>query len=475
MTNNGGTLRGISWRDLCPWLVIFRSFGVSVSLPVLMLALVGALISPVGWWISGWVFSSALESDSVIRQIVEQNRRCPCVPDPEISLTIDDLGSSAMALPRAWYRRFVLPFEMMFDVNLTLSRFCCLLMGGLISLCVWAFFGGAIARIAIMQFGLEERVSLKDAVTLACRKWGSYVAAPILPLLGVFVVALLSGGWLGLIMIFNSGSIIGGFLWIVALVGGFVMAILLLGLVFGWPLMWTTISAEGSDAFDGLSRAYAYTFQRPLHYLFYGVLATSFGLLCFTLVLLFSEGVIQLTYWSVSWGANLPDLFASPPAEQVPVQEVIPEVEQTRVQELMLAERHHRTGSEMTDMPTSLVVGSWFVYAANGLVRATATAFTYSFFWCAMSAVYLLLRRDVDQTEFDEIWVEEDRESATLPDLTADQAGAPQLAQEPIEAGGPADQPGSQSVSAGDQASDESPSGPRSDEAEEPRPDEPTT
>ena len=49
------------------------------------------------------------------------------------------------------------------------------------------------------------------------------------------------------------------------------MALLLLGLAFGWPLMWATISTEGTDSFDALSRSYAYVFQRPLRYLFYVV------------------------------------------------------------------------------------------------------------------------------------------------------------------------------------------------------------
>ena len=52
------------------------------------------------------------------------------------------------------------------------------------------------------------------------------------------------------------------------------MAVLLLGLIFGWPLMFSTISTEGTDAFDAISRSYAYVFQRPFHYLFYTILIT---------------------------------------------------------------------------------------------------------------------------------------------------------------------------------------------------------
>ena len=39
-----------------------------------------------------------------------------------------------------------------------------------------------------------------------------------------------------------------------------------------------------------------------------------------------------------------------------------------------------------------------------------ATAFGYAFFWTAATAIYLLLRYDVDQSETDEVFVEEEEE-----------------------------------------------------------------
>ena len=62
-------------------------------------------------------------------------------------------------------------------------------------------------------------------------------------------------------------------IWPVALVIGFLMAMLLVGLFFGWPLMWATVGVESTDAFDSLSRAYSYVFHRPLRLLFYVIVA----------------------------------------------------------------------------------------------------------------------------------------------------------------------------------------------------------
>ena len=82
------------------------------------------------------------------------------------------------------------------------------------------------------------------------------------------------------------------------------MALLLLGLLFGWPLMWATISAEGTDSFDALSRSYAYVFQRPLHYLFYALVAGVIGWLGWLLVQNFAAGVVWMGYWAAGWGSG---------------------------------------------------------------------------------------------------------------------------------------------------------------------------
>src|SRR5262249_12254507 len=58
---------------------------------------------------------------------------------------------------------------------------------------------------------------------------------------------------------------------------GLIMAVVLVGLV-GWPLMNATISTEGGDSFDALSRSYSYVYQAPWDYLGYGFVATVYGL-----------------------------------------------------------------------------------------------------------------------------------------------------------------------------------------------------
>src|SRR5690606_36815465 len=140
-------------------------------------------------------------------------------------------------------------------------------------------FGGAITRIAAIELGLEERLGLKSALAHARTKWPAYFAAPLMPLVLVLLFCLPLALFGLLIWGFGSGVLLAGLAWPAALLAGVVMAIVLIGLVLGWPLMWATISVDATDSFDAISRSYSYVYQRPLHYLFYGVISLLLGIL----------------------------------------------------------------------------------------------------------------------------------------------------------------------------------------------------
>jgi hypothetical protein len=268
------------------------------------------------------------------------------------------------------------------------------IFGLLWTLVVWAFFGGAITRMAAMKLGREERIGIGEAIRFARRKLGSYVASPLLPLVGVVLLGL-PILVLGLLMRMDWGVLAAGILWIFALLGGLLITILLIGLLFGWPLMWGTISSEREgDAFEAFSRSYSYTFQRPLHYLFYAFLATTFGALGWLLVYHFSEAVIGLTQLAACMGAGV-----------------------ERWEEL------GRIVEEPSRASGVVFIGTRLLDLGAGIVRSVATGFGYGFFWCLVTAIYLLLRRDVDQTEFDEVFVEDEDKRYQLPDLGPKEAG----------------------------------------------------
>src|SRR5205814_4791766 len=91
--------------------------------------------------------------------------------------------------------------------------------------------------------------------------------------------------------------LVSGLLWPVVLLFGLVMAVALVGLV-GWPLMPATISAEGTDSWEAVSRSYSYVFQRPWHYAWYTVVAVAYG----GAVVFFVGFMGSLTVYLAKWG-----------------------------------------------------------------------------------------------------------------------------------------------------------------------------
>jgi hypothetical protein len=261
---------------------------------------------------------------------------------------------------------------------------------------VWAFFGGAITRIAAVQIAREEKISLKESVQFASSKLLSYGGAPVIPLafIAIFWILCAAGGLISWIP--KVGDLFAGILWFLPLIAGFVMALILVGWAVGWPLMFATISVEGSDSFDALSRSFAYAFQRPWHYLFYALLALIFGSICTFFVLLFADLIVYLSQWAVQWGGG----------------ESLSEMLQ---QLFYYAPIGWRPGSQVQE-PSGItrfaaICAAFWLY----LVFLMVIGFVYSYFWSASTIIYYLLRRDVDNTEMQEVYLEGEEEDEGLP------------------------------------------------------------
>jgi len=279
---------------------------------------------------------------------------------------------------------------------------------GIWSLAVWAFFGGAICRVVAVALAREEHVSWREMLQFARTKWGDYFSAPLIPLMPA-AFAVIGCALVGMLFWTDTGTLIAGLLWPLVLLAGLAATVLVLGMIAGWPLMWGSVSAENTDGFDAVSRAYSYVFQRPLNYLFYVLVAAAFGLLAWLFVANFAALVLMITQWSVDWGAEIGRWTAEAPAEP------------RNVERIILASVPLGTGGWWG----SNLLGLW-----RGCVKLLAVSFLYSYFWVAFTAIYLLLRRDVDASEMDEVYLGEKEAAVTLPEIKRDQLGAPVMSEQ---------------------------------------------
>jgi hypothetical protein len=289
-----------------------------------------------------------------------------------------------------------------------------LLLVTLWTLVTWALFGGAITRLAAVQLAGKDRPGLVEAVRFVAARYLSYLSAPLVPLVFIALIVFLSILYGVLHLIPFLGDILDSVAWPILLLLGFGQAVLLVGMV-GYPLMYATISAEGSDTFDALSRSYNYVFQAPWNYIWYSLVAVLYGAILVFFVCFMGSLVVFLTKWSVAQTPGT-DYFVT-----------------RRVDNLFVhaPESFGWRDLLVTNPPAELAwynrISAFFVSLWVTLVFLLVIGFGYSYFFSAGTMIYLLLRRKVDETEIDEVYLEEDEPDEPLlpPPAAAPPAGEP--------------------------------------------------
>jgi hypothetical protein len=198
------------------------------------------------------------------------------------------------------------------------------------------------------------------------------------------------------------------------------MAGFLIGLV-GWPLMVSTVSTEGTDSWEAVSRAYSYVFGRPWQFIWYSVLALVYGAIVVFFVGFMGSFTIYLAKWGVSQTPFIQRadrdpsfLFVYAPTsfgwrelllEGVTV-DGQPLVQNGRINDELY--NRYLNGPSPDKLSWWNKAGAGLVGLWVGLLFLVVLGFGYSFFFSGFTIMYLLLRREVDGAEMDEVYLEEE-------------------------------------------------------------------
>ena len=390
----------IDWYRSTPWWrLISHSLAISwrashLGLCALALLATQALIGFSGWLFapetnqaSSWWLSPesrteamtpwALNPDQWLEAFSAEDSR---PKDP----TLDPTGKTAAASrqPIVWFhpapdsfihvwRRYVsYPFHAMDTPTFRKSAYFLINTLGILAL--WAFVGGCIARRSVQELGMHVTSPWINTLRWVAARWQSIVWSVAMPLALVLLFCLvpLVLGWISNIPVLGQP---------VALVLMLPVALMALGVgwvagiaLFGFSLATVSIVTEKqADAFDGMSRASAYVFQRP---------ATLF------LAVLVSE-------WIGHFGGSIVSIVLNTGYNII------------------------AQAFAMGSMGTLGGMNSWLDGCFGAIVPLLTTAFGFSFFWTASTAIYLVLRKDVDRAEFDLIDMDSTLPAKPLPKL----------------------------------------------------------
>ncbi len=253
---------------------------------------------------------------------------------------------------------------------------------GALFVVVVALGGGAISRMAATELAHGEKLRLNEGLDFAMANWQRLIFALVLPLLIAAMLAtllLLAGFFLMLPWI----DVIGGILYGVALVIGFLVVFLLAGYAAGFSLLLPAVACENCDAADAQQRAYAYVLSRPLHLLGYGFVGSVSLAVGFAIASLFSVAALNVT------GA-LMDVTTANAAVEVNYGFATFDLSPRRETALPMA-MHSRWAAGLVMLWQTVVV-------------CLVAGYVFSHYFTASTTVYMLMRRVCDGQEMDEIW-----------------------------------------------------------------------
>lgn len=439
------------WRDL------FNGFMVALDLRKCFLALCGIVVTIVLCGGLTIVWGNGLHPDSVdVPQDLVLHRwwtaQCQAwdVIYEGVHRTDAKPGEGRMAGGKAGH---YIPYSILFV---------------LLFLAIWSYFGGAISRIAAYEIAKDgERIETRKALQFSRKKFWSFFWAPLICVIGFGFFALCNyiGGLVGGLLDFAwVGSIFVAFLLPLALLSGFIMTLIAVGTLTGAPLFAPAVAAEGTDAFDAVSRGFSYVYSRPWHFGWYQLVSWGYGYVCISFVILFTVAMCHLGLWAGSAGFELCGVMHKGEFKAVTnaswslilSDEKSHQMSNYAWDPVSLATDPHPYGRLQTlsrritrvdDKPAKGIEATkWNHRIAHfvttlwlAVTLGLALGYVVSYFFSQQAMIYYILRKKVDGIEMNEVFEEQEEEMKPAEGAAGDKPMAD--AGKPMEASKPDDKP----------------------------------
>jgi hypothetical protein len=260
----------------------------------------------------------------------------------------------------------------------------------LISLAVISAAGGSLCRMAALQFARGEKPGLTEALQFGMKKFPSFFATPLAPI-GIIIFIGLFVFFLGLIgNIPRIGELLMAVFMPLALTAGILIAIILIGTVVGFNLMFPSVAYDGADCFDAISRSFSYVYSKPWRMGFYSAIAVVYGAICYVFVRFFAF----LLLWATRWFLHLGVWVDSSSKQCNKLTAIWPEPNFMNLLGSMDSAAANWTES----------VAAFLIHLLILAVIGLLVAFMMSFYFSANTIIYSLMRNRVDNTSLEDVY-----------------------------------------------------------------------
>lgn len=398
---------------------IFQTFRMAIQPTKLIIAFLAvAIICLAGWLMD---FSKTVVTDET-GEITELTRYMTSNEKIESHINkFEDTGKRQGVFSTLWHfgsDKFHMALRQLFELNFSSVwdniRDCftalmwafryhyvyCLVFV-IIVLAVMSISGGALCRIAALQFAQGEKPGLTESLRFSIGRFTSFFAAPLTPIgiiafMGLFVFLLgLAGN------IPRAGELIVGLGMPWALFLGALTAVIAVGAVVGFGLMFPAVAYDGSDCFDSISRSFSYVYAQPARMAIYTVIAAVYGAICYIVIRFFVFLMLWITrfflglgVWTEGGTEGVNKLTAIWPGPEM---------------------MNLLGSSDPVTANSTELLASRLVYLFVLIVIGLMVSFIISFYFCANTVIYSLMRNRVDNTALDDVCTHFDEAEADLP------------------------------------------------------------
>ena len=229
----------------------------------------------------------------------------------------------------------------------------------------------------------------------------SFFAAPLVPV-AIISFAGLCIFFLGLIgNIPVIGELVIGVSMPLVLIGGALIAVILIGTVAGFNLMFPAIAYDGSDCFDAISRSFSYIYSKPWWMGFYTAIAAVYGAICYTFVRFFVFLLLRCAHQFLQFGVWVEN--SSKEANKLSAIWPVPSF------------------VSLFDSSTATINWSesfaiFLVHLSLLIVIGAVVSFVISFYFSANTIIYSLMRKKVDNTALEDIYTYLDEVTTESPE-----------------------------------------------------------
>lgn len=427
MSESPAEIKRIHWSDVFAFTAVFRSFRMALDWKTLLLAFLGLFVTYLGGrtldlvWASNHmpIVSSAHVSELDAYAMGGRSGAKQFIKEQGGDKAARRVGAFALLLQharvtanRAMHGVMALnPGEVLGAIyGAALATLWLVsvhplygVLFVLLKLSVWALFGGAACRVAMMRATRDERIPLSEALAFARARFGSFLLAPTFG----FGIVLIAGLVLMLFGLVGAipwlGDLVVGLLFVLVIAAALGMAFILIGACAGMPLLYPAIAAEGSDPFDAINRSISYIYERPWRSALYLGAATAYGAICLLFVKFFVR--LGLAAAALFLGATMN--LGSATAGDTKLPDDVGKLTAIWQAPTLTFDNAFVGGFDEYEVGGMSRFGRFLIkgwlYAVWGLVAA----FAISFYYAAASIVYLLLRREVDATDIEDVYMED--------------------------------------------------------------------